>query len=93
MSYKLFLVNTIVLIIVLIIAFFSPVLDPEMKYSIFGAFALTIVFGISIAGIILGVINMRAQRNSKKNSIGFYGNLTYCLLIFIIMATTIYTML
>ena len=75
-----------------LIAFFSPTLDPEMKYSILGAFALVIVFGISIAGIILGVINQRTQRNLKKNFIGLYGNLTYCLLIFIMMATAIYTM-
>jgi len=92
MSHKLFIINSIIFGLVFLVAIGFSYLQPDPKYSIYLAFALTISFGLSIAGIILGFQNKNDSTKDKKNKVGLYGNLAYCIIIILLMISALNTM-
>jgi hypothetical protein len=82
-TYKLFLISFTIVMIVTFIATFSAYLNLG-QYGVLLPAVLTIAFGISIAGVIFGVSEVRKLK-SKKIIIALSGHvLILCLFFYIV---------
>ena len=92
MSLKIFIINSVIFVIVILAAIVLCNNDSDSKYSIYLAFALIISFGLSIAGVIVGIQSKsKSNKDKKKNKIGIFGNLLYCLIVLYFMISTLMT--
>jgi len=86
MSYKIFLVNSILFIFFFIAASMMCNEVADIENSIYLVFALIAALALSIGGMIIGFINYRnPDKKTRKNEIGLFGNALYCLIVSLTM--------
>jgi uncharacterized protein (DUF486 family) len=79
-SFNLFILSTLIILLTLIIATFWDYLNLGTNKTLL-ALSVTIAFGISIAGLILGIPEYRKSRTSKT-IIGLVGHIIILIFFF-----------